>query len=131
MNVDVFSSSSLLPNSLVCSWTSAGHTFILAVCRSGQLCSNCSAVWSSGPQLQVGDGASFIVFNMKALSRLWPVCCLMTTTCCRRSRKWTSSISVRCPRTAALIRIFFSIKRKGSIGTGCEPVWPSGKALGW
>ena len=46
-----------------------GHTFVLAaVCRSGHLCSICSAVWSSRPQLQVGDGTSFIFLKMWALS---------------------------------------------------------------
>ena len=43
MNVAVFASSSLLPYSLVCNWTAVGHTFVLAVCRSGHLCSICSA----------------------------------------------------------------------------------------
>ena len=37
MNVAVFSSSSLLPYSLVCSWTAVGHTFVSAVCRSGHI----------------------------------------------------------------------------------------------
>ena len=46
-----------------------GHTFVLAaVCRSGHLCSICSPVWSSRPQLQVGDGVSFIFLKMWALS---------------------------------------------------------------
>ena len=44
-------------------------------------------------QLQIGDGASFIFLNMWAPSRLKSVCSLMTTTCCRRSRKWKSSLS--------------------------------------
>ena len=47
-------------------------TFVLAVCRSGHHCNICSAVWSSRPQLQVGDGASFIVLYIWALSQLWP-----------------------------------------------------------
>ena len=39
-------------------WTAVGHRFVLAVCRNGYLdCSICSAVWSSRPQLQVGDDA--------------------------------------------------------------------------
>ena len=60
------------------SWTAVGHTFVLSLCRSGHLCSICSAVWSSRPQLQIGDGASFIFLNMWALSWLWPVRSLMT-----------------------------------------------------
>ena len=48
-------------HSLVCSWTAVGHAFVLAVCRSGHLCSTCSVVWSSSPQLQIGDGASFLL----------------------------------------------------------------------
>ena len=74
----------LLPYSLVCNWTAVDHTFVFAVCRSGYLCSICSAVWSSRPQLQSGDGASFIFLNMWALSRLWPVRSLVTTNCCHR-----------------------------------------------
>ena len=109
MNVAVFSSSPLLPQSLVCNWPAVGHTLVLAVCRSGHLCSICSAVWSSRPQSQIGEGASFIFLNMWALSRLWPVCSLMTTSYCHRSRKWKSSLSVRCPR-AALMRVLFSWK---------------------
>ena len=71
----------------------------------------CSTVWSSRPQLQVGDGASFIFLNMWALSQLWPVRSLMTMTCCPRPRKWKSSLSVSvcCPR-AALMRVSFSWK---------------------
>ena len=72
MNEAVFSSSSLLPYSLVCNWTAVGHTFVLAVCRSGHHCNICSAVWSSRPQLQVGDRASFIFLYIWALSQLWP-----------------------------------------------------------
>ena len=51
LNVAVFSSSSLLPEKLVCSCTAVGHTFCLAVCRSGHRCSTCLAVWSSRLQL--------------------------------------------------------------------------------
>ena len=40
--------------------------FVLSVCRSGHLCSACSAVWSSRPQLQIGDGASFIILHEQA-----------------------------------------------------------------
>ena len=64
MNVAVFSSPSLLPYSLVCSWTAVGHTFVLAVRRSGHLCSICSAVWPSRQRLQVDDGANFIFMYM-------------------------------------------------------------------
>ena len=109
LNVAVFSSSSLLPYSLVCDWTAAGPTFVLAVCRSGHLCSIRSAARSSRPRLQIGDGASFIFLNMWTLSRLWPVRSLLTTTCCHRSRNWKSSLSLRCPR-AALTRVFLSWK---------------------
>ena len=107
MNAAVFSGSSLLPYSLVYSWTAVGHTFVLAVCRrSGHLCSICSAVWSSRPHLQIGDGASFIFLNMWASSRLWPVVCsLMTTTCCHRSRKWEVL-----PLSPPSQRVFFSWK---------------------
>ena len=115
MNVAVFSSSPLLPQSLVCNWPAVGHTLVLAVCRSGHLCSICSAVWSSRPQSQIGDGASFIFLNMWALSRLCPVCSLMTTSYCHRSRKWKSSLSVRCPR-AALMRVIGSWKVTLSAG---------------
>jgi len=89
--------------------TAVGHTFCLDFCRSGNLCSICSAVWSWRPQWQVADGASVIFLDMWALSRLWPVSSLMTTVCCHRSRKWKSSLSVRCPR-AALMRVFLSWK---------------------
>ena len=92
---------------MVCSCTAVGHTFVLAVSRSGHLCRISSAVWSSRPQLRTGDGDSFISLNMWALSRLWSVRSLMTTACCHRLRKWKSSISVRCPR-AALMKVFFS-----------------------
>ena len=34
--------------------------YVFAACRSGQLCSTCSAFWSSNPQLQFGNGTSFI-----------------------------------------------------------------------
>ena len=51
LNVAVFSSSSLLPEKLVCSCTAVGHTFCLAVCRSGHCYSTCLAVWSSRLQL--------------------------------------------------------------------------------
>ena len=68
--------------------TAVVHTFVLAVSRSGTLCRISSAVWSSRPQLRIGDGASFISLNMWALSRVWPVLSLMITTCCHRSRKW-------------------------------------------
>ena len=37
INVAVFSNSSLLPYSLMCNRTAVGHTFVLAVCRSGHL----------------------------------------------------------------------------------------------
>ena len=47
LNVAVFSSSSLLPEKLVCSCTAVGHTFCLAVCRNGLRCSTCLAIWSS------------------------------------------------------------------------------------
>ena len=67
MNVAVFCSSPLLPYSWVCNWTAAGPTSVLAACRSGHLCSIRSAVWSSRPQLQIGDGASFIFLNMWTL----------------------------------------------------------------
>ena len=70
-----------------CSWATVGHTFVLAVCRSEHLCSICSSIRSSRPQLQIGDGASFIFLNMWALSRLRPVHSLTITTCCHRSRK--------------------------------------------
>ena len=109
MNVAVFSSSSLLLWSLVCSWTAVGHTFYLAFCRSRAFCSMFLALCSSGQQLQVGDGASFIWLNLWALSWLWPVHNLLTTTCCHRLRKWKSSLSVRCPK-AALMRVLFSWK---------------------
>ena len=92
----------------MCSWTAVGHTFCLAVCRSGHLSSSCSAVSSSRPQLQVGDDASFVLLYMWALSRLWPVCNFMAITCCHRWRKWKSSLSVRCPRAA--LKVFFSWK---------------------
>jgi len=98
MNVAVFSSYTLLSWSLVCNWTAVGPTFVLAVCRGGHLCSISSAVWSSRPQLQVGDGASFVFLNMWALTQLWPVRSILTATCCHRSRTWKSSLSLRCPR---------------------------------
>ena len=117
MNVAVFSSSSLLPYSWLCSWTAVGHTFGLAVSRNRNLGSTCTAVWSSRPQLQVGDGASFIF-----LTQLWPERNLLTTTCCHRSRKWKSSLSVRWPR-AALMKVFFS--RKVTLSSSCHPFVPS------
>ena len=40
----------------MCRWTADGHTFVVAVCRSGHLCSVCLAVWSWRPQLRIGDG---------------------------------------------------------------------------
>ena len=67
MNVAIFSGSSLLPYSLVCSWTAVGHTLFLPLCRSGHLSSTCWTVWSSRPQLQVGDGA-FCCWTMMSLS---------------------------------------------------------------
>ena len=101
MNVAVFSSSSLLPKSLVCSWTPVGRTCCLVVCKSGYLCSiimfGC-LVFKTAVMLQVGDGASFIFLYVWALNRSWPVSSLMTTTCCQRSRKWKSSFSMRCPK---------------------------------
>ena len=109
MNVAFFLSSSLMLQSLVCSWTAVGHAFFLAVCSSGHLCSICSAVWSSRPKLQASDGASFIFLKMWALHRLWPRRNVMTAACCHRSRKWNSPLPVRCPR-AALMRVFFSWK---------------------
>ena len=44
-----------------------------------------------------------------ALSRLWPVRNLITTTCWHRSKKWRLSLSVISPR-AALTRVFYSWK---------------------
>ena len=105
----------------MCSCTAVGRTFVLAVSGSGYLCRISSAVWSSRPQLRTGDGDSFISLNMWALSRLWPVRSLMTTTCCHRSRKWQSSISVHCPR-AALMKVFFSRRVTSSC---CFPLAPS------
>ena len=90
-----------------CSWTAVGRTVCLAVCRSKRRCSACSAIWSSRPQLQVDDGASFVFLYKWTLSQLWPVRSLMSTTCCYWSRKWRSSLSARC-RRASLMRVFFS-----------------------
>ena len=64
----------------------------------------------------------FIFLNMWALIRSWPVRSLMTTTCCHRSRKWKSPLSMRCPR-AALIRVFFSWKV--ALLSCCLPLAPS------
>ena len=83
----VFTSSSLLPWSLVCSWTSVDHMFVLAVWRSGYPCSVRSAVWFSRPQLQVGAGYIFLNMYLSALKRFCPVRSLMTATYCHRSRK--------------------------------------------
>ena len=80
VTVAVFSTSSLLLYSVVCSSTAVGHGFVLAVSRSGHdLCSICSAVWPSSLQLPVDDGAGFIIWYMWALSRLWSVRNRMTT----------------------------------------------------
>ena len=101
MNVAVVSTSSLLPQSLVCSWTPVGRTLCLAVCKGGHLCSIIMfgrLVFKTAVMLQVGDGASFIFLYMWALNRSWLVRSLMTTTCCQRSRKWKSSFSMRCPK---------------------------------
>ena len=92
-----------------CSWTAVGRTFCLAVCGSKCHCSAYSAVWSSRPQLQANDGASFVFLYMWTLSQLWPMRSLMTTTCCYWLRKRKSSHSKRCPR-ASLMRVFFSWK---------------------
>ena len=92
-----------------CSCNAVGRTFCLAVCGSKRRCSACSAVWSSRPQLQVNDGASFVFLYMWTLSQLWPMRSLMTTTCCCWLKKWKSSHSVCCPR-ASLMRAFFSWK---------------------
>ena len=81
----------------------------------------CSAVWSR-PQFEVVTDPSFILLYMWVLSRLWPMLSLMTTTCCHRSKKWNSSLSVRCSR-AALMTVFLSWKV--TLLSCCLPLAPS------
>ena len=59
MNEVVFSSSCLQPESLVVRGVLTGHTSSLVALWRGHLCRTCSVVWSSWPQGQVGEGASF------------------------------------------------------------------------
>ena len=66
-----------------------------------------SAVWSSRPQLQAGDGASFISLYMWAMIRLCLIRILMAA-CYQRSRKWKSSLLVHCPLRTALMRVLCS-----------------------
>ena len=66
-----------------------------------------SAVWSSRPQLQAGDGASFISLYMWAMIRLCLIRILMAA-CYQRSRKWKSSLLVHCPLRTTLMRVLCS-----------------------
>ena len=74
MTEAVFASPSLLSYSLVCSWTAVGHTFLLAVCRSGRLCSVCSLASLIYSPLLRRVGLSRVGLGQKG-NRLSPIKC--------------------------------------------------------
>ena len=86
-----------------------GHTSSLVTLWRGHLCRTCSVVWSSWPQGQVGEGASFSLRCIWLFSLLCPVRSLTRTTCCFRNSRWFSSLC-GLGIVNTLMRVVFSLK---------------------